>query len=157
MTMSLRRSGGGGGQADRWHPLREFDNLYGEVDRLMQSVMGGRDSGPWVPAADITETDDAYVIELELPGIRREDVNVELQGNEVVVTGEVKQREREGLLRRRTRRVGEFEFRVALPDFDREGEIEASLAHGVLTIYVPKERSKSNRIEVTESDGASAQ
>lgn len=154
MTMSLRRSGGGGSQADRWHPLREFESLYTEVDRLMQSMLGGsRDGGPWVPAADITETDDAYVIEVELPGVRREDVNVELDGNEVVVTGEIKQREREGLLRRRTRRVGEFELRVGLPDFDRDGEIEASLAHGVLTIYVPKQRSPSNRIEVTESDG----
>jgi HSP20 family protein len=68
-----------------------------------------------LPAPDIVETDSAYVIEVELPGVRREDVDVNLNGNELVVTGEVKERKREGLFRRRTRRVGEFELRVTLP------------------------------------------
>jgi Hsp20/alpha crystallin family len=51
---------------------------------------------------------------VELPGVRREDVDVNLNGNELVVTGEVKERKREGLFRRLTRRVGEFELRVTL-------------------------------------------
>jgi HSP20 family protein len=78
--------------------------------------------------------------------VRREDVDVELNGNELAVTGEVKERKREGLFRRRTRRVGEFEFRVTLPGDRRDGDIEASLAHGVLTVYVPKaEGTKSKQ------------
>jgi len=81
------------------------------MDRLAQSVFGGlTGEGAWLPAADVVETDGAYVIEVELPGVRREDVDVELNGDELVVTGEVKERKREGLFRRRTRRVGEFEF-----------------------------------------------
>ena len=66
--------------------------------------------GAWLPAADIVETDSAYIIEVELPGVRPEDVDVGLNGNELVVTGEVKERKRDGLFRRRTRRIGEFEF-----------------------------------------------
>jgi HSP20 family protein len=58
--------------------------------------------------------------------VRREDFDVNLNGNELVVTGEVKERTREGLFRHRTRRVGEFEFRVALPGNLRDGDIEAS-------------------------------
>jgi HSP20 family protein len=153
MTMSMRRSSGQG-QVERWRPFREFEDLYSEVDRLVQSVIGGvaRD-GVWTPAADITETDNAYIVEIELPGVKREDVDVQLQGNELVVTGELKKKEREGLLRRRARKVGEFEFRATLPGYLRQDEIEATLAHGVLTVYVPKaESTQSRQIEVTDSN-----
>jgi HSP20 family protein len=154
MTLSVKDSAG---QA-QWRPLREFENLYVQMDRLAQSVFGGlTGDGVWLPAADVVETDSAYVIEVELPGVRREDVDVNLNGDELVVTGEVKERKREGLFRRRTRRVGEFEFRVTLPGYRRDGDIEASLAYGVLTVYVPKaESTKSSKITVSESgDGSS--
>jgi HSP20 family protein len=142
---------------DRWRPFRELQDLYTEMDRLVQSVIGGSaGEGAWLPAADVTETDDAFVAEIELPGVRREDIDVELNGNELVVTGEIKERKREGLLRRRTRRVGEFEYRVTLPGDLRESGVEASLSSGVLTVRVPKaESTKSSKIEVTESDGSS--
>jgi HSP20 family protein len=148
MTMSVK---GSAGQA-QWRPFREFENLYAEMDRLAQSVFGGLPGdGAWLPAADVVETDSAYVIEVELPGVRREDVDVELNGDELVVTGEVKERKREGLFRRRTRRVGGFEFRVTLPGYRRDGDIEASMSNGVLTVHVPKaESTKSSKITVRE-------
>ena len=151
MTLPVRRTG----QPGAWRPFRGFEDIYSEFDRLVQSVMGGSPGdGTWMPAADVVETDCAYVVEIELPGVRREDINVELDGNELIVTGEVKQREREGLLRRRTRRVGSFELRVTLPGELRADDVEASLAHGVLNVYVPKAQStKPNKINVTESNG----
>jgi HSP20 family protein len=153
MTLSVK---GSAGQA-QWRPFRELENLYAEMDRLAQSVFGGlTGDGAWLPAADVVETDSAYVIEVELPGVRREDVDVELNGDELVVTGEVKERKREGLFRRRTRRVGEFEFRITLPGYRRDGDIEASMAYGVLTVYVPKaESAKSSKITVRESGNGS--
>jgi HSP20 family protein len=147
MTLSVKSSAG---QA---RPFREFENLYSEMDRLAQSVFGASSGDvSWIPAADIVETKSAYLIEVELPGVRREDVDVNLNGNELVVAGEVKERKREGLFRHRTRRVGEFELRVALPGDLRAGDVEASLAYGVLKLYVPKaESTKSSRITVSES------
>jgi HSP20 family molecular chaperone IbpA len=63
-----------------------------------------------MPSADIEETDDAYVLEIDLPGVRREDLDIELRDNEVRITAEIKQKERKGILRRQTRRFGQFDF-----------------------------------------------
>jgi HSP20 family protein len=153
MTLSMKGSAG----YAQWRPFHDFENLYAEVDRLAQSVFGGKTGrGAWLPAADVVETDSAYSIEIELPGVRREDVDVDLNGNELVVTGELKEREREGFFRRRTRRVGDFELRVTLPGQLREADVEASLAYGVLKVYVPKAgNTKTNRITVSESGDGS--
>ena len=100
MTLPVRRSTT---QTDRWRPFRELEDVYSELDRLMQSALGAE--GTVMPSADVVETKDGYEVEIELPGVRREDIDVELIGNELAVTGEFK--EREGLFRRRTRRVGQ--------------------------------------------------
>jgi HSP20 family protein len=127
------------------------------MDRLLQSAIAGTGGdGTWTPSADVVETDNAYVIEIELPGVRREDVDVKLNGNELVVKGELKERKREGLFRRRTRRRGEFDLRMTLPGELDAAKAEASLAYGVLRLYVPKAHgTKPSNIQVTEPDDSS--
>ena len=136
----------------RWEPFRELEDLQEQMDRLMQTVWSpgaSGNGGTWIPVADIEETEDAWIVEAELPGVRREDVNVEMRDSELVISGEIKERERKGVLRRQTRRVGQFEYRVTLPgETDRE-HIEANLHDGILTVRVPKsEQAKPRRIEV---------
>jgi HSP20 family protein len=98
---------------------------------------------------DIEEQDDTYVLEAELPGVKREDVDIEVVGNEIQITGEIKERERKGALRRRTRRTGRFEYRVRLPDHVDASKVEADLDQGILTVRVPKaERSQRQRVEI---------
>ncbi len=136
----------------RFQPFPEFDQLQAQVGELLESALSG-DAAPWVPAVDIEETDDAWIVEAELPGVDKNDVNIEMNDNELVVRGEIKEREREGILRRRTRRVGEFEFRVTMPSQADADAIDAKLEHGVLRIRVPKtEESQPRRIEI--SDGS---
>jgi HSP20 family protein len=121
------------------------------MGRLMQTTWspGMGNGGAWVPQADIEETDDAWVVEAEVPGVDRKDVNVELRDGELVITGEIKQKERKGIVRRRTRRTGQFEYRVTLPGQSDQEHIEANLHEGVLTVRVPKaEQAKPSRIEV---------
>jgi HSP20 family protein len=102
-----------------------------------------------MPITDIEETDDAWVIEAELPGVNRKDVNVEMRDSEVIISGEIKEKERKGVLRRQTRKTGEFEYRVTLPGDSDAEHIEANLHDGVLTVRVPKtEQAKPRRIEV---------
>jgi HSP20 family protein len=139
-------------QVQRWDPFREFEQLQEEMGRLVQSVWspaGVGDGGAWTPFADIEETEDAWIVEAELPGVDRKDVNVELRDSELVISGDVKEKERKGVLRRRARRVGHFEYHVTLPSPADEEHIEANLHDGILTVRVPKaEHARARRIEV---------
>jgi HSP20 family protein len=155
MTRLARRPSQPAAVAERWDPARELGDLHQQMERIMGEILTGSVSGDgamWVPAVDIEETDDAWVVEAEIPGAKRKDVNVEVHENELVVAGEIKEKERTGVLRRRTRRVGQFEYRVTLPgEVDADG-IDASLDDGVLTVRVPKpERTQPRRVEVGSS------
>jgi HSP20 family protein len=133
----------------RWDPLQEIEGLYDQLGQLMQTTFG--DSA--MPAiVDVEETDDAYIVDLDMPGVRRDDVNVEVVDNTLRITGEVKEKERTGVLRRQTRRVGAFEHVMALPAEVDPENVEATLHDGVLTVRLGKaSRAKPRRVEVKES------
>jgi HSP20 family protein len=136
----------------RWEPFRELENLHSQMGELMDSVWApmGVGNGVWVPTVDIEETEDAWIVEAELPGVDGKDVNVELRDSELAITGEIKERQRTGIIRRRTRRTGRFDFRVTLPGEVDAEHIDAKLNGGVLTVRVPKdEQARARRIEVT--------
>ncbi|MDQ4011279.1 MAG: Hsp20/alpha crystallin family protein [Actinomycetota bacterium] len=134
-----------------WSPWAEFTELHDQMGRLLSEAFGDADRpGAWRPVADVEETAEAYLVELELPGVKRKDVSVEFGGGELAVTGEVKERERVELLRTRTRPVGRFDYRVILPTDVEQGQVAASLSDGVLTVRVPKsERSGPRRIPIS--------
>jgi HSP20 family protein len=109
---------------------------------------GGPDA--WVPAVETDETDDAYLVRAELPGMKRDDVDIELRGNELRITGEVKEEEKEeGEGKPLRRRYGKFAYRTSLPaDADAE-KIDAQLTDGILTVRLPKAaQARSRRIEI---------
>ena len=130
-----------------------FESLTGQMNQLFESAFGQSGlatAGGWAPAVDVEETEDAYVVEAELPGVQRDDVQVEASSGVLTITGEFKERERTGILRRRTRRTGRFEFRTTLPTSVDSEAITASLHEGVLTVKVPKaEQAKPRRVEIT--------
>ncbi|PZH20799.1 heat-shock protein Hsp20 [Streptomyces sp. NTH33] len=130
----------------------EFDELWERMNRLMESAAAAPAGLAWSPAADIRETDDAYVIEAELPGVKRDDIHIEMSEREVRITGEYKEQEREGVLRRSTRRTGHFEYQALLPADVKAEEVSATLDNGVLTVTAPKaEAAKPRHIEITGS------
>ncbi|MGB2875306.1 MAG: Hsp20/alpha crystallin family protein [Gaiellaceae bacterium] len=140
---------------DRWEPLSELEQMTDRMRRMLDQSFGGlgfpssTEGRGWSPLVDVEETDDGYVVEAELPGVKRDDVNIELVGSELLITGEIKQRERKGVLRRQTRRTGRFDYRVILPDRVDAEKIEAKLDDGVLTVRVPKaEHAQRRKIEV---------
>ena len=133
-----------------WSPFRELDELHERMSKLLESSVGHGLVASWEPAVDLEETDEAFLVEAELPGVKRDDVTVELQNNELRIHGEVKERERTGILRRRTRRTGQFDYRVVLPGEVDADNVEANLEEGVLRVKVGKaEQARPRRIEVT--------
>jgi HSP20 family protein len=133
----------------------DVEQFNERMRRMLEQTFGGSwaplmmEPIGWSPPVDIEEQDDAYVIEAELPGVKRDDVNIEVVGNELSITGEIKERERKGVLRRRTRRVGRFEYRVRLPEQVDPEKVEANLDGGILSVRVPKiQRAERRRIEV---------
>jgi HSP20 family protein len=115
----------------------------------LMGAPGGNGAAAWTPPVDIIETDDAWIVEAELPGVDRDDITVEVRDSELSISGEIKERERHGILRRRTRRVGAFDFQITLPGTADTEHVEATLHDGVLTVRVPKpEQARPRRIEV---------
>jgi HSP20 family protein len=143
-----------GGVVRRQDPYRQFEDLYDLMNQLMQDVlvapMTPAAGGRWIAPADIEETEDAYLVEVDVPGVAPEDIDLALRGNELRITGEIKERERKGILRRRMRKVGQFELIVALPGEVDPDKVEAQLHDGVLTVRLQKATTARDRhIEIT--------
>jgi HSP20 family protein len=152
-----RRDGGRTPQrmqpAQRYQPYRELEEIQQQTAQILEQMMGVPPEvvRPWIPDVDIEETDDAWILEAELPGARAEDVHVEADDGELTIRGAIAERERTGVLRRRARRVGEFEYSVTLPGLTADVEPQARLHHGVLEVRVPKpEQARPRQIQVQE-------
>jgi HSP20 family protein len=136
-----------------WGELREIEQVANRMRRMLEETFGGlpsaiSDVATWSPPVDIEETDDAYIVEAEVPGVKKRDLNIEMMGNELTISGEIKERERVGVVRRRTRKVGSFFYRVVLPENVDADKMDADLDDGVLTVRLPKaERGQRRRIE----------
>jgi HSP20 family protein len=128
--------------------LTELEQRLGSlVDGLWPTSAIG--DGTWSPLVDIAETDGAWLVEADLPGARKDDIDVTLSGADLSITGKVKEREHAGARRRRARRTGRFEYRVKLPSEADPETIDASLKDGVLTVSIPKpEQTKPQAIEI---------
>jgi HSP20 family protein len=142
-------------------PSREFEDIYNRMGQLVNMAFGDLGTGlladvPWSPLADVSETDDSYLVHVELPGVRKDQVDVQLQDRELVISGEIKEEQENGKRRRNSRRTGRFEYRAMLPGDIKPDQVSAQLADGVLTVTVPKsEAAKPRRIEVGETAKAS--
>ncbi len=134
-------------EATRWDPFAELNRLNQQLRGYLErwNDLPSLVEGAFTPLADVEETDDAYVVEIELPGVKRDDVTVEVSGRRLSVTGERKERERVGILRRRTRTVGQFHYEVVLPGDVEDDGVSASMDEGVLTVTVPKPASQRPR------------
>lgn len=137
------------------NPMRDVSPLHEEVERMLRQAFGDREApssaGAFTPALDVEETEDHFVLHIELPGVAADDVDVSLEENVLTVTGErgfYREKDAEGF-RRIERHFGRFHRAVRLPDRVAGDRVEATYKDGMLTISVPKaEEAKPRRIEV---------
>jgi HSP20 family protein len=156
---SARPRGGGQRIAPpvyRWSPYRDIEDINERFNQLIRTFFGDSSTTagaatwpPMAPPVDVEETDDAYVVDVDLPNVNPDDVMVEMSGEELRISGEFQQRERTGVLRRQNRPAGEFEYLVDLPNDIDPNRVDAMYESGVLTIMVGKARdARPRRIEV---------
>jgi len=141
----------------KWTPRTEWETLRHEMDRLFERMRPGRfrhevepEAAKW-PRLDVRETEAAYVVETDLPGMTAEAITVEAEGPYVVVKGERRAEHEagEGENKRTERMFGTFYRRVALPETAKMAEAAAKYENGVLTVTVPKgEETKAKAITV---------
>lgn len=151
MALPVRRQSNPTTQPARWDPIATMQRLSSDLDRFFDGWDDGLSilDGEFVPVADVEETDDAFIVEVELPGVKKDDVDISLSGRRLEISGERKEKERVGILRRQTRSVGRFRYEIVLPGAVDEGGVKASLDDGVLTVRIPKATSeRPRRIEV---------
>ncbi len=132
-----------------------FDGFQKEMDDLMkrfQADWNGDGLAPaFSPSVDISETDDALQIRMDVPGLKAEEINIEVSGNTIRVSGEHKEEKEEKgkTFHRIERRSGTFARALALPVPVKENQVNAECANGVLTINLPKvEAAKTQKIPV---------
>jgi HSP20 family protein len=129
----------------RWDPYREFQRIFSQLQGAGGGTVEEGRPESFVPIADVEERDDSFVIELDVPGVKKDDVDISMAGRRLVVAGKRKEKERAGILRRRDRLVGEFRFEIELPTEIDEANVKASLDDGVLTLTVPKRQAERPR------------
>ena len=130
-----------------WDPIRDFDNLFRAGVR--PGVREGTSN--WLPAIDVRESNDAYRVDVELPAVAPEDVEVNCKDGLLTISGERRyQRENDDeRVHRSERAYGRFARSFQLPDDADQDSIEATAAQGVVTISVAKrENARARSIEV---------
>jgi HSP20 family protein len=129
---------------------REINRLF---DGLFRSNVADEDTalGPWAPAVDITESDNEFVVKVEVPGVSKDDVKITVQDNVLTIRGEKKQeKESKGANYHRVERsFGAFQRSFSLPATVQATKVDAKYNNGILSITLPKaEEAKPKEIEI---------
>jgi HSP20 family protein len=135
----------------RWEPFVGLGNIRSMFADLFDENFD-RSLSKWYPAVDVLEGKDSYLIRAELPGMKREDIKVEVKDGTLVLSGERKsEKPAEGVEYRHAERVNaKFWRSFSLPETVKHDGIEATYKDGVIEIRVPKaEEAKPRQIEVT--------
>ena len=135
-------------------PWAGFSDLEQQFDRLFGPAMTASRTGNWMPPVDIHETDDAYVLEADLPGMTKDDISLTVLEDRITLTGTRKREKKheERGYSRYERSEGSFERSFRIQGGIDADKVEAQFVNGVLTVKLPKpEEQKPRQIEVNVS------
>jgi HSP20 family protein len=144
-------------QLSNWSSFDRLSSLRDEVNRLFDFSLPARDSGlfsGWSPALDVFDDKDNLVVKVELPGLKKEEINISLHEGVLTVSGERKREteKKEGESFRSERYFGKFQRSVTLPTAVDSSKVSAAYKDGVLTVELAKaEEAKPKQIAVSVS------
>ena len=131
----------------KWDPFRELEDVSNSLNRIFgrSPARAGSDRelltmADWTPSVDISETDTAYLIKGEIPGVKKEDVKITIEDGMITMRGERKQEkeEKDKKFHRVERSYGSFMRTFALPVNIDETKVQAQFKDGVLAVRLPK-------------------
>lgn len=140
-------------------PWRDFGSLQERINRMFDDTIGTLyphgseelERGTWIPAVDIHETEDGYIVKADLPGLKKEDIQIDLKNSTLTLKGEKKFEEKvsKDNYVRTERAYGTFVRSFTLPHNVDAEKIRASYKDGVLELTLPKkEEAKPKQIKV---------
>ena len=139
----------------RWDPFQDMLSLREAMNQLVEESFvrpaTGQNGKNFVPALDLSETTEGYLVEAALPGVKPEDVEVTVENNVLTIKGETRQEvdDKQRNFHRIERRFGSFQRTIGLPTTVKADAIQASLTNGVLRLEIPKaEEVKPRKISV---------
>jgi HSP20 family protein len=140
-----------------WNPFRQLTNLRDEIDQLFESPLAGYGEmtqpfmSGWMPAVDLFEDKDNFVVKAELPGMKKEDIEVSVHEGVLTISGERKEEKehKDAESYRSERYFGRFHRTVSLPTAVMAEKVAAHYKDGILTVSLPKaEEAKPKQIPV---------
>jgi HSP20 family protein len=142
----------------RWDPFRELESVsdrlnrvFGRTGLLSEQTGESLGVGDWSPAVDVSETAEEYLVKAEIPGVRKEDLKVSIEGGVLRIAGERKQEKEEKSKRyhRVERFYGSFLRQFGLPEAVDEAKLNAEFKDGLLSVHLPKTApTKPRAVEV---------
>lgn len=124
----------------RWNPWSEVDDLFKSYHQAMSKHVPneGLLSHDWSPSVDITENGDEFLIKAEIPGVKKEDISIDIHQGVVTLSGERKSETRDEKEHRIERYYGRFSRSFSLPDNVDEAAVKAENKEGMLYLHLPK-------------------
>jgi len=148
----------------RWDPARQLDTFQSDIDRVFDAFFGARTANGttrrWVPPMDLVETDDHLVLRADLPGLGKEDVEIEVKDGVLTVSGERRTEHEDSAdgYHRVERAYGRFSRSLSLPLGIDADEVQANFEKGVLEVRIPKPAErKPHRVQIGASVEGKAQ
>jgi HSP20 family protein len=143
---------------DWWDPFTDLEKIQMEMNRLFNSSLsreGQREAGlldgVWSPAVDIYDSKESILVKADIPGLKKEDIEVSVQGDTLVIKGEKKQEKeiKEKGFVRAERFYGNFQRAIRLPSEVETGKVDATYKNGVLELVLPKsEKAKPKQLKL---------
>ncbi|MEB3160646.1 MAG: Hsp20/alpha crystallin family protein [Synechocystis sp.] len=136
----------------RYNPLREIDTLQRQMNQLFDEVFlpteRSGDRLAFSPMAELTENDEAYVLKVELPGIKPEELDIQASKDSISIMGErqdTRESESDGF-RRTEFRYGKFHRVIPIPGMIQNTDVKADYEAGILTLTLPKAEESKNKV-----------
>jgi len=141
-------------QSDLFAALDRLTNMRAEIDRVFESTVGSFSRSPaplsrWNPAVNVYQDKDQFTVVVELPGLKKEEIEISLHDDTLTISGERKREESSGLEFLTERLYGNFQRSLTLPTAVDTEKVKASYKDGLLQVVLPKaEEAKPKQIEV---------